>query len=116
MLSLRLNIDDPEFEALAQLIRDFAGLDFSHDIKHSTLFEDDLGITGDDGGELLEAVAQHYNIELATVEDGYRKTFGLAKDEFLFHSEGFFGGFGEKVHPFTVGELFSAVQRARQAS
>ncbi len=60
MLSLRLNAD-PEFEALAQFVRDFAGLDLSVDITPSTLFEDDLGITGDDGGELLEAVAQHYS-------------------------------------------------------
>lgn len=67
MLSLRLNAD-PEFEALAQFVRDFAGLDLSVDITPSTLFEDDLGITGDDGGELLEAVAQHYSSLLRTVE------------------------------------------------
>ena len=61
----------------------------SEAIVIETLFEDDLGITGDDGCELLEATETHFGVSLASPEEGYRCTFDLAPHEFLFHSEGF---------------------------
>lgn len=43
----------PSFEEFVAFIRDWAGISRKK-ITPETLFEDDLGITGDDGCELLE--------------------------------------------------------------
>lgn len=97
-------------------------------ITAETLFEDDLGITGDDGVELLEATEKHFGVELCSEEDGYRKTFNLAPNEYLFHPEGFcFNPFNlirkllglnetEIIRKLTVGELYDVVCRAIKAS
>lgn len=51
---------------------------------------------------------------LSSEERGFRDTFGLAPDEFLFHPEGldFLGLCSGRVREFTVGELYEAVSRA----
>ena len=86
-----------------------------------TQFERDLGITGDDGSELLEAAQKKFGVDLAPDENGYRKIFGLGPNEYLFNSEGFGLGAGlmtlfttPSVRAFTVGELFKAIQKAQQ--
>jgi hypothetical protein len=88
------------------------------------LFEDDLGITGDDGCELLEATESHFRVCLSSPVDGYRRTFDLAPHEFLFNSEGLGWGLSDiislfrpsvvppSVKAFRVGELFEAVKNA----
>jgi hypothetical protein len=90
-----------------------------------TLFEDDLGITGDDGCELLEETERRFAVRLSSPEHGYRETFNLAPHEFLFNSEGFGPSFHDimtlfrpslipsSVKRFTVGELFNAVRKAQ---
>jgi hypothetical protein len=102
------------FEELAAFIRDWAQVPVEQPIGPDTRFEDDLGITGDDGGALLQAVAKRFTVQL-TIEDGYRKTLGLGKNEYLFNSEGF--AFWEllpfvsvsTVRTFTVGDLHDAM-------
>jgi hypothetical protein len=66
-------------EELAAFIRDWAQVPVEQPIGPDTRFEDDLGITGDDGGALLQAVEKRFAVQLSTIEDGYRKTFGLGK-------------------------------------
>lgn len=92
-------------------------------ITHETQFERDLGITGDDGSELLEAAQKRFQINLAPDETGYRRTFGLGPNEYLFNSEGF--GLGtatitlfsnHSVRAFTVGELYRALVKAQEAN
>ena len=47
-------------ENLAEVVRDLAGLKRDKRIDPETQFERDLGVTGDDGSELLEKVERHY--------------------------------------------------------
>jgi hypothetical protein len=61
------------FEELAAFIRDWAQVPVEQPIGLDTRFEDDLGITGDDGGALLQAVEKRFAVQLSTIEDGYRK-------------------------------------------
>ena len=112
----------PSFEELAAFIRKWAMLPSDERITPETQFERDLGITGDDGGELLHAIETHFNAQLATEEDGYRKTFGLEENEYLFNSEGFplweLLPFVKQstVRVFTVGELHAAIEKAVRKS
>jgi hypothetical protein len=114
----------PSFEEFAGFIREWGRIAKRKQIAAETLFEDDLGITGDDGCELLEEIEGHFGVCLSSPEHGYRQTFGLAANEFLFHSEGFGPSRSDIVSLFkpssppalvralTVGELFQAVKNA----
>jgi len=111
-------MDHPSFEELADFIREWRGISRKKSIVRETQFERDLGITGDDGGELLQVTEKQFNVTLASDEDGYRKTFNLGPSEYLFHSEGF-GPFpfellsilspAPTVRAFSAGELYDAV-------
>jgi len=106
------------FEVFAQFLREWARIPSRKDISSGTQFERDLGITGDDGEDLLKATERKFDVKLASEEEGYRKTFNLGPNEYLFTSEG--GIIPEPttlfsssvVRPFTVGELYFAVERA----
>jgi len=121
---------DPTLENLMSL-RDFAGISARKAISSETRLDADLGITGDDGDALLREVADRFDAELATPHDGYRSTFGLGPNEYLFHSEGVsLFGVGPllarltrrgidaptTVRDVTVGELLGAVLRTRRGS
>jgi acyl carrier protein len=116
-----MELSFPEF---AEFVRQWAGISRKKQIRPETAFEEDLGITGDDGCELLEAVEKHFDVKLASEEDGYRKTFNLSPHQFLFHSEGFslvssevltiFGA--PVVVRFTVGSLYHAVREASKGT
>ena len=113
-------MEEVSFDEFCDFIRDFAGMKRTEIIAPESLFEDDLGITGDDGCELLEAAEKHFGVRLSTEKDGYRGTFNLYPNEFLFESEGLFPGLLDTlllrqphiVHEFKVAELFAAVQNA----
>jgi len=87
-----------------------------------TKFERDLGLTGDDGGDLLLATEKQFCVALCSDETGVRMTFNLEPNEYLFHSEGLelfpfemtsLFGSAYSVREFTVGELFEAVCKAK---
>jgi hypothetical protein len=115
-------MEDLSFKRFCEFIRDFAGLSRTKKIGPDTLFENDLGITGDDGCELLEATERRFGIRLSSEKEGYRGTFHLGPNEFLFHSEGFgdpsdtlttlFTGHPPTIRRFKVRELYAAVQDA----
>jgi len=78
----------PSLFQVIEFVRDFIG-DHRTPINVDTYLEADLGVTGDDGSELLEEIAQAFGVILCTETEGYRITFGLQENEYLFESEGF---------------------------
>jgi hypothetical protein len=61
---------EPTFEEFSEFIREFAGLSARTGITRSTRFENDLGITGDDGGDLLTNVEHKFGVLLHSKEVG----------------------------------------------
>ena len=114
----------PSLEDVADFVRRWALVPAKQPITQHTQFERDLGITGDDGGELLQAAQDHFKVDLADGGNGYRKIFNLGANEYLFNSEGFSIGSGgtdmitlftntnPSVRAFTVGELWEAIGKA----
>ncbi|WP_020595334.1 acyl carrier protein [Spirosoma panaciterrae] len=113
-------MEPPNFDQFADFIREFSGYSPKKSISPTTLFEKELGITGDDGVELLDAVEKHFGISLINDENDLRSVFGLQPNEYLFDGEGWpalwWFGTGHKpiIHAFTVGELYDVVHRAFQ--
>ncbi len=100
------------FEEFADFIRSECGISRKRNITPESTFEDDLGITGDDGADLLEATEKRFDVQLSDAEHGYRRTFDLGPDEFLFHSESWFRARGS-VREFKVGDLYRAVLKSQ---
>lgn len=104
--------EEPSFECLCEIIRNQCGLRPDERITPDTAFERDLGITGDDGDDVLRRVEEYYDIKFAA------DSFDLGSNEYLFHSEGFdlfnvplrmiFGRPEPEIRSFTVGELYRA--------
>ncbi|MDP2769369.1 MAG: DUF1493 family protein [Giesbergeria sp.] len=106
-------------------IRESQGIKEAKPISDATLLERDLGITGDDGDELLEALQKRFSVSFTGSDGTLREAFGLEKDEYLFHSEGFslflmianlFGFSIEKVKPLTVAQLHHVILDRRKNS
>lgn len=114
----------PTFNEIADFVREWAFIPAKQQISRDTQFERDLGITGDDGSDLLEAAQKRFKVDLAPDEGGYRTIFNLRPNEYLFNSEGFsiesggtdmitlFTNTNPSVRAFTVGELCEAVRKA----
>lgn len=116
----------PSFVEVANFVRGWASVPAKRLITPDTQFERDLGITGDDGSELLEAAQERFKVTLTDGDNGYRTIFNLGPNEFLFNSEGVSIGFGNtkiitlfsnpdashSVRSFTVGDLCKAIQKA----
>lgn len=105
-------------EDVISCIRDSQGIGPKPVILESTLIESDLGITGDDGCDLLADIEKHFGISFKGPDGSLREAFDLESDEYLFHSEGcnpfalileLFGRAVEKVKPITVGDLHRAI-------
>ncbi len=110
--------EDASFDKLIEIIRECQGFSAQYEISADMLLERDLGITGDDGCELLEAIEQTFGMSFLGTDGTLKETFKLAEGEYLFHSEGFslfgfiatlLGKDTEKVKPLTVGQLYEAV-------
>jgi hypothetical protein len=106
----------PSFDEFAVSLRKFLGVSAKRPISRSTRFEKDFGVTGEDGVDVLEWAAKTFGAELASNEHGYRQTFGLGENEYLFNSEGFgcllslfWPTPKTTVREFTIGELYDAV-------
>ena len=99
-------------EQVIELISEFCLTDRSQFTVSSRL-EDDLGITGDDGSDFIEAFAGKFQVDMTQ--------FGKA-GLYYFHCEGFDpitfirklrGWRDPRVLPITVGDLVRAVERGR---
>ena len=120
-------MDDLTFDEFAAFTREYWSVANRKRITQETQFERDLGLTGDDGDDLLEATEKRFDVTLCSEETEVRETFNLKTNEYLFHSEG--GGLGmlpfemttlfsttaPTIREFTVGELYEAVRRAKRA-
>jgi acyl carrier protein len=98
------------FGEFVEFIRQWAHIPKRNQINPDTQFERDLGITGDDGSDLLIATEKKFGVKLSS------ETFSLEPNEYLFNSEGFGVVHGimtlfntPTVRAFTVGELYEAV-------
>lgn len=86
-------------------------------ITGATLLEDELGITGDDGCELLQEMESVFKVSFAGADGSLREAFGLDGDQFLFHGEGWklLALFRkENVKPLSVGELHRVIVERQQ--
>jgi hypothetical protein len=110
-------MNTPTFEEFSGFLRDFTGTSSETAIDPVTRLEADLGVTGDDGDDLLKETEEKYGVSLSTPDEGYRPAFGLSDHEYLFHSEGFdllgFFRAKEKVVEITVGQLYDAVVKLK---
>jgi acyl carrier protein len=116
------NTTRPTFSDIADFVREQARLPAKRQIEPDTQFERDLGITGDDGVELLEAAQKRFKVNLRPDESSYRAIFNLRANQYLFNSEGLdlwsggidivtlFTDTNPTVRALTVGELFEAIQ------
>jgi hypothetical protein len=121
-LTFEAMMDDLTFEEFATFIREYRSIPLRKQIRPETQFERDLGLTGDDGNELIETTERRFGVRLCSEETGVRETFNLGPNEYLFHSEGIglegiapsllFGN-AQTVRELTVGELFEVVRKAR---
>lgn len=112
-------------ENLISLIKKFHGISDKKLINENTLIEDELGITGDDGCELLEEIETQFKLSFTGKDGSFRALFELEENQYLFHSEGFnpmgifpciFGRKTENVKPISVGELYSGALMAKSGN
>jgi hypothetical protein len=111
----------PSFDDFVAFVRDYIRPPRTTAITRSTRFEADLDITGDDGCDLLEKTEKRFQVRLSSEEHGYRQTFNLGPNEYLFHSEGcnpfaplmalFRRSPPPTIMDLTVGDLYDAVCR-----
>lgn len=100
------------FDDVVRALRASQGIRDKVMITGATLLEDELGITGDDGCDLLEDLEQAFDMSFSDADGSLRAAFGLADDQFLFHGEGWnlLGLFREEnVKPLSVGELHRVI-------
>jgi hypothetical protein len=110
----------PTLDEFIDFLRNFARIPAGKMITAETLIEDDLGITGDAGLALLKEAEKRFGVHLCSEEHGFRQTFNLEPNEYLFSSEGLgligllhgFFGTNVTVRVLAVGELYDAVCRA----
>ncbi len=109
-------VDNLTFTDFAAWLREYRHVPVRTAITPETQFERDLGLTGDDGNDLLAATEKRFQVERSSEITGVRETFNLGPNEYLFHSEGFDFFRPYSVRKFTVGEPFDAVRKGKNAS
>ncbi|MBK0093201.1 DUF1493 family protein [Erwinia sp. S59] len=85
-MSLEVSVK-PTLEEVIEFVRDYSG-DHKSVMTEHTRLEADLGITGDEGVELLEEAEKKFGVSFVTEERSFQETFGLGDNEYLFHAEG----------------------------
>jgi acyl carrier protein len=83
------NSKSPTFNDVADFVRAWGRIPVKRQIDPETQFERDLGITGDDGSELLEAAQKKFGVDLAPDESGYRNIFELGPNGIPLQLGGF---------------------------
>lgn len=89
-------------QELIDFIRNEIG-EYKMEITESTLIEDDIGVTGDDGVDLIKRFSKHYNVDIS---------------EFIysdyFYPEGvFFISKEMKIKPLTIKDLENAILKGK---
>jgi len=114
----------PSFDEVAAFVHEFAGISPHRSIKPETRLVADLGITGDDGDDLLRAANEHFQVDLASPDNGIAQTLRLGPNEYFFRPEGvdlfgisliirwFRGEPAPAYRDLAVGELQKAISKA----
>lgn len=105
-----------DIDIISPLIRKFCGIPDSTTISENTAFEDDLGITGDDGQELLQFIENELGVSFAGGDGSITDAFNLEQDEYLFHAEGlsFFSMFQKQnVRRTRVKDIVLALKKVQ---
>lgn len=79
---------EPTLADVIAFIRDFSKYKRGI-LDENSWLEEDLGITGDDGVELLEEAENVFGVRFCAGKEDFRQVFSLKENEYLFHSEGF---------------------------
>jgi len=79
---------DLTLENLIAVIRDSQGIPEEEIIEEHTFLEDDLGITGDDGEELLSEIERVFSVDFSDKDGSIREILDLEEDQYIFHGEG----------------------------
>ncbi|WP_039054780.1 hypothetical protein [Enterobacter sp. Bisph1] len=77
---------DPKLEDVIAFVRKCTGC-YREAIDENTLLENDLGVAGDDGDELLQEAEQVFGVSFGR-EEHFRALFSLKENEYLFTGEG----------------------------
>ena len=111
-------MDDAEIlSRLIEFIRKSHRVSPKVKITSETLLEFDLGITGDDGVELIEAIEQEFGVSFVGLDGSYREAFDLEDGQRLFHGESFGAMLSEKnVVKLSVGQLLNAILKVKKKS
>jgi acyl carrier protein len=91
-------MEDLKFEMLISFIREEIG-EFDLEIKKDTLIEDELGLTGDDGIELICNYSKKFNVDITDF-----------KFDKYFHPEpGIFNTFKKTILPIRINDLYNGI-------
>jgi len=100
-MSLNTNDGEKDFQELVLFVR--AQLrEYKRSITRETSIENDLGVTGDDAGELLSAFRDKFKVNLSKFN--FEKYFNDEPSSFTYAG---------KLLPFAVGHLEKAVIAGR---
>jgi hypothetical protein len=91
-------MEDLKLEKLVSFIREEIG-EFDLGINKNTLIEDELGITGDDGIELIFNYSKQFNVDVTDF-----------KFDKYFHPEpGVFNTFKKTILPIRINDLYNGM-------
>jgi acyl carrier protein len=106
-------VNSPSFDEIAEVISELTGVDKSR-ITPASRLEHDLGVTGDDGVQLLETLAKKYRVDFDRPNHGGRYLFGSDSfDPISPILRRILGRSPKTVIPITVGDLHLAAARGR---
>ncbi|WP_052696611.1 DUF1493 family protein [Pantoea sp. BL1] len=72
----------PTLEEVIEFVREFSG-DHKSMMTEHTLLDADLGITGDEGAELLEEAEKRFGVSCVTEERSFQETFGIGEVDIM---------------------------------
>ncbi|WP_052127540.1 DUF1493 family protein [Enterobacter cancerogenus] len=72
----------PTLEEVIEFVHEFSG-DHKSVITEHTLLDADLGITGDDGVELLEDAEKKFGVSFVTEERSFQKIFEIGEVDIM---------------------------------
>jgi hypothetical protein len=114
----------PDMEGILEIVRLVANLPEHEHIHAQTTIQEDIGLDGDDGWEMIEKIWAQYSLRQPDDESEFNRAFAIAPTQFLFYPEGLsfgqgselislfgtspFDWKGKKQRVITVGELYAA--------
>lgn len=114
----------PGLQEVIAFVRHQSAIGDTEPIGAQTCLEADLGVSGDDGSELLLAAENHFSVILSTPDGSLSPLFGLGANEYLFSAEGMDWPLGYSfrwlfnqptpvMHDLTAGELHAVLVQLR---